>query len=54
MHRFGAPMQWKIPVAVSLAVVWVSLDRAAGPAWASAAVLVLLAVAVWLVVKRRR
>ena len=23
MHRFGAPMQWKIPVAVSLAVVWV-------------------------------
>ena len=49
-------MQWKIPVAVSLAVVWVSLDRAAGPAWASAAVLVLLtaAVAVWLVVRRRR
>jgi len=56
LHRFGAPLQWKIPVVVSLVVVWVSLGRAVGPAWASAADLALLAVAivVWLALMRTR
>ena len=51
---FGAPIQWKIPVAVGLFILWAFLDSTAGLLTATLAVLVLLVVIgfIWYLARR--